>query len=90
MKKSEMFEIISKKSGIDKKDVDKVFYEFNNLLADALRKGEIVQINGFGKFYVKDMPSVRRVNPITRRFYMTKAQKVTKFRAYKKLKHCVN
>ncbi len=90
MKKSEMFEIISKKSKIDLAIIDKVFIEFKNLLIDALKKGEVIELRGFGKFYVKDMPSVRRVNPITRRFYMTKPQKATKFKAYKNFKHCVN
>lgn len=90
MKRSEIIDIISKKSGVEGRVIDKIFGEFKLLMVDALRKGESFEIKDFGKFYIKDNPSVRRVNPITRRFYMTKPSKVTKFKAYKKFKHCVN
>ena len=90
MNKTQMFEIISKKSGLSEKQVHNVFNTFNEVLIDALCKGEDVAVAGFGKFYVKDRKGARRVNPITKRFYFSKPKKVTSFKAYKKLKLCVN
>lgn len=90
MKKCEMVELIEKKCGMKKNEIENVFYAFQEVLKDALCKGESVNLSNFGKFFVVDRKSVRRVNPITKRFYFTRAQKVTVFKPYKKLKHCVN
>lgn len=90
MNKTQMVDIISKKSKLETKEVEKVFTIFNEVLIDALCKGEDISLFGFGKFYVKTRSSVRKINPITKRFYMTKTQKVAVFKPYKKLKLCVN
>ena len=90
MNKTQMFDLISKNSGVDIKEVGKVFNSFEKILVDALCKGEEVALSGFGKFFVKDRAGQRRINPITKRIYFSRAKKVTVFKAYKKLKLCVN
>ena len=90
MNKNQMFELISKKSGKKVKEIEDFFKVFNDVLIDALCKGEKVNIAGFGSFCIKDRASTKKINPITKRFYFTKAKKVTCFKPYKKLKLCVN
>lgn len=89
MNKTDFLKLIAKESGKTAKEVTKVFQAFDKTLKELLCKGESVAIAGFGKFFVKDKASVRRINPITKRFYYTRPQKVTSFKAYKKLKLCV-
>ncbi len=90
MNKKQMFEYISLKSGVNSQKVKEIFEDFQEILSDALCKGEKVTLSGFGKFFVVDRKSIKRRNPVTKRMYYTRASKVTIFKAYKKLKHCVN
>lgn len=88
MTKKQLFEQIDKKLG-GNVGASKFFDAFFWVLTDALKKGEIVSISGFGKFFVKDKPSIKRTNPQTNRIYYTKAKKVCVFKPFKKLKLCV-
>ena len=89
MNKTDFLKLIAKECGKSSKEISNVFQAFETTLKEILCKGESVAIAGFGKFFVKDRASVRKVNPITKRFYYTKPQKVTTFKAYKNLKLCV-
>lgn len=89
MNKTDFLKLIAKKSGKTAKEISSVFEAFDKTLKEILCKGESVAIAGFGKFFVKDKASVRKVNPITKRFYYTRPQKVTIFKPYKNLKLCV-
>lgn len=90
MNKKQMFDHISFKSGLKPEKIKEVFDIFQEILCDALCKGEKVRLSDFGKFFVVDKKSVKRRNPITKRMYYTRASKVTVFKPFKKLKHCVN
>ena len=90
MNKSRFLSIISQKSGVSVQKLQKIYQISQNFLCEVLNKGESVSIKGFGKFWVKDLPARGAINPVTKRFYMTKAKKVTVFKSYKKLKYCVN
>ena len=86
MNKKQLFDEINKKLG---EDCSRFFDAFVAVLTDALKKGEVVSISNFGKFYIKYKPSIKKTNPQTNRIYFTKAKKVSVFKPFKKFKLCV-
>jgi hypothetical protein len=54
MNKSELIGIVAEKSGITKKDAERVVNATLDTIAAELKKGEKVQLSGFGIFEVKD------------------------------------
>ncbi len=57
--------------------------------AETLEKGGVVDINGFGKFSVKERAARTGINPRTKETIKIKASKVPAFRASKGLKERV-
>ena len=54
MKKKELIERIAEKAGVSKSKAQKHFEAFEEVVTEALKAGEEVQITGFGKFSVKE------------------------------------
>jgi len=73
----------TKKEGVEV--VDMIFDE----IAGALKKGEKVDISGFGKFEVKERAAHEGINPATKEKIMVAAKKALKFRPSKPLKELV-
>ena len=48
MKKAELINAISEKSGLNKKEAEKALVSFINVVTDQLKSGDKVQIVGFG------------------------------------------
>ena len=59
-------------------------------MAEALSKGETVDIFGFGKFEVTERGERDGINPVTMEKIRIKASKNVKFRPSKSLKNKVN
>ncbi len=90
MKKAELVSAIAAKAGIPKREAEKVLKAFTETVVEELKKGEKVQILGFGTFEVADRPAREGRNPLTGEKMEIKASKSPKFKVSKTLKDTVN
>ena len=86
MKKKELIERIAEEAGVPKSEAQKHFEE---VVTEALKAGEEVQITGFGKFSVKERKAREGRNPQTGQKMKIAAQKVPSFSAGNVLKEAV-
>ena len=89
MKKKELIERIAKEAGVPKGAAQKHFEAFEEVVTEALKAGEEVQITGFGKFSVKERKAREGTNPQTGQKMKISAQKVPSFSAGNALKEAV-
>jgi DNA-binding protein HU-beta len=89
MKKKELIERIAEEAGVSKSDAQKHFAAFEEVVTEALKSGEEVQITGFGKFSVKERKAREGRNPQTGQKVEIAAQKVPAFSAGNVLKQAV-
>ena len=90
MNKSELVAAMSEKSELSKKDVEKALKAFTDVVAEALKKGEKIQLVGFGTFEVSERAARTGLNPRTKETIEIAASKAPKFKAGKALKDLVN
>jgi DNA-binding protein HU-beta len=90
MNKAELTAAIVKKTGFTKKDAEKALGAITDVIADALAKGDKVQIVGFGSFEVRKRPARVARNPRTGEQIKIAASKAPVFKAGKGLKDGVN
>lgn len=90
MNKTELIEAVAKKSGSSKAEVgrvlDALFDTDGGVIAKTLKKGDTVQITGFGTFESRKRKARTGRNPRTGETIKIKATKVPAFRAGKGLK----
>ena len=89
MNKTEFINILAKRAEISKSKCEKVLSEMQNTITEVLKKGDEVSIRNFGKFQVVERKERKCVNPVTKRFYMSKPKKITVFKGYKNFKYCL-
>jgi DNA-binding protein HU-beta len=89
MKKKELIERIAQEAGVPKSQAQKHFEAFEEVVTEALKAGEEVQITGFGKFSVKERKAREGRNPQTGQKMKISAQKVPSFSAGNALKEAV-
>ena len=89
MNKTELVAAIAEKAGIAKKDADKAFAAFIDTVATELKKGEKIQLVGFGTFDVKERAAREGVNPATGAKIKIAASKSPAFKAGKALKDAI-
>jgi DNA-binding protein HU-beta len=89
MKKKELIERIAEEAGVPKSEAQKHFEAFEEVVTQALKAGEEVQITGFGKFSVKERKAREGRNPQTGEKMKIAAQKVPAFSAGNTLKEAV-
>ena len=89
MKKTELIEAIAQKADVPKSQAQKYFDAFEQVVTDALKEGNEVQITGFGKFYVREQKARDGRNPQTGEKMRIPAQKVPTFSAGNSLKESV-
>ena len=89
MKKKELIERIAEKADVPKSQAQKYFDAFEQVVTDALKGGDEVQITGFGKFYVREQKAREGRNPQTGEKMRIPAQKVPTFSAGNSLKESV-
>jgi DNA-binding protein HU-beta len=89
MKKKELIERIAQEAGAPKIEAQKHFEAFEEVVTEALKAGEEVQITGFGKFSVRERKAREGRNPQTGQKMKIAAQKVPAFSAGNALKEAV-
>ena len=89
MKKKELIERIAKEAEVPKSEAQKHFEAFEEVVTEALKAGEEVQITGFGKFSVRERKAREGRNPQTGQKMRISAQKVPSFSAGNALKEAV-
>ncbi len=90
MNKTELIAAIVDKSGVAKKDVEKALAAFVDTVAAELKKGEKIQLVGFGTFEVRERAARTGINPQTGAKIEIAASKNPVFKAGKALKDSVN
>ena len=86
MNKTELIEEIAQRTDSSKGEAQRYVESFEEVVAEALRSGEEIQISGFGKFYVREQKAREGVNPQTKEKMRIPASKVPAFSAGKGLK----
>ena len=89
MKKKELIERIAQEANVPKSEAQKHFEAFEQVVTEALKAGEEVQITGFGKFSVRERKAREGTNPQTGQRMKIAAQKVPAFSAGNALKEAV-
>ena len=90
MNKTELVAAMAEKAGISKKDAEAALKAFTDTVSDELKKGEKVQLVGFGTFEVSKRAAREGRNPQTGKTMKIAASKAPKFKAGKALKDLVN
>ncbi len=90
MNKTELVAAISEKTELTKKDSGKALKALIDVVAEELKKGEKVQLVGFGTFEVSERAARTGKNPQTGAEIKIAACKAPKFKAGKALKDAVN
>jgi len=89
MNKTELIAAVAEKSGMTKKDAERVVSVTFDTIAQQLQEGEKVQISGFGIFEVKEREARVGRNPRTKEAIQIPASKAPTFKAGKALKDAV-
>ena len=90
MNKTELAAAIAEKTELTKKDSEKALKAFIDVVTEELKKGEKVQLVGFGTFEVAKRNARTGKNPQTGKAIKIPACKAPKFKAGKALKETVN
>ena len=89
MNKTELIAEVAEKAEMSKKDAEAAVTAAINAVTESLRRGEKVQLVGFGSFEVKARAARMGRNPQTRELVPIAASKVPVFKAGKALKDAV-
>jgi len=90
MNKTELVAVVAEKSGITKKDAERVVSATFETITAQLMKGEKVQISGFGIFEVKKREARVGRNPRTKEAIEIPASNAPVFKPSKALKDTVS
>jgi len=89
MNKTELVAAVAESASMTKKDADKVVSSVFDAITDALKKGDKVQLVGFGTFEVKTRAARKGLNPLTKQPINIAASKAPVFKAGKALKDAI-
>ncbi len=90
MNKTELVAAMAAKAELSKKDTEKALKAFMETVSEELKKGEKIQLVGFGTFEVVKRAARTGKNPQTGKAIKIPASKAPKFKAGKGLKDTVN
>lgn len=90
MNKQELVSAMAEKANLSKKDAEAALVAFIGSVEDALKKGEKVQLVGFGSFEVRSRAARTGRNPQTGAEMKIAAAKVPTFKAGSSLKELIN
>ncbi|MBQ6132824.1 MAG: HU family DNA-binding protein [Lachnospiraceae bacterium] len=90
MNKTELVAAMADKADLSKKDAEAALKAFTDVVAEALKKDDKVQLVGFGTFEVSKRAARTGRNPQTGAEMKIAASKAPKFKAGKALKDIVN
>ena len=83
MNKSLIIKEISKSTSLTQKDCKLCLNAFIDIVNNSLRCGDIVNINGFGKFDIKKRKARIGTNPKTLQKIIIPNKNIVRFKAYK-------
>ena len=89
MNKKELINVVAETAGLSKKDVTVVVDAVFDTIAEALKKGESVNISGHGKYEVRERAARKGRNPQTGEEMEIPASKVPAFKPAKSLRDAV-
>ena len=90
MNKTELVAAMAEQTNLSKKDAEDALKAFIDVVSEELKKGEKVQLVGFGTFEVSERAAREGRNPQTGETMEIKASKTPKFKAGKALKDMMN
>lgn len=90
MNKTELIDAMAKQSGLTKKDSEAALKAFTESVVGALKKGEKIQLLGFGSFEVSKRSARTGKNPKTGEAIKIPASKSVKFKTSSALKNDLN
>ena len=90
MNKTELVAAVAEKTGLTKKDAERVISTTVETIIETLVKGEKVQISGFGNFEVKAREARVGRNPRTKETIQIPATRLPAFKASKALKDAIS
>ena len=90
MNKTEFIAAIAEEAGLSKTDAAKAVKAFTDVVVEEMKKGEKIQLVGFGTFEVSERAERKGVNPATGAEITIPASKAPKFKAGKALKDSIN
>ena len=90
MNKGELIDAISKDAGLSKVDAGNALNAFVSNVTGSLKKGNSVQLIGFGTFSISNRAARTGRNPQTGATIQIKAKKVVRFKAGAALSSAVN
>jgi DNA-binding protein HU-beta len=90
MNKTELVAAIAESANLSKKDAESALKAFVDVVTEELKKGEKIQLVGFGTFEVTERAAREGRNPLTGATMTIAASKAPKFKAGKALKDAIN
>ena len=90
MNKAELVAAMAERAELSKKDAEAALAAFTNVVAEELKKGEKIQLVGFGTFEVSERAERTGRNPQSGAEMVIPASKAPKFKAGKALKDSIN
>ena len=90
MTKSDIIKEVAEGTGLTKVEIEAVLEGIILSISDSLRKGERVDIRGFGSFIVKQRAARDARNPATREIVKLQERFIPAFKVSKLLKEIVN
>lgn len=90
MNKTELVAAMAEQTNLSKKDAEAALKAFVDVVSEELKKGEKVQLVGFGTFEISERAAREGRNPQTGETMQIKASKTPKFKAGKSLKDMMN
>ena len=90
MNKTELVAAIAENANISKKDAEGALKAFVDVVTEELKKGEKIQLVGFGTFEVSERAERTGRNPRSGETMKIEASKAPKFKAGKALKDAIN
>ena len=90
MTKSDIIKEVAEGTGLTKVEIEAVLEGVIRSISDSLRRGERVDIRGFGSFIVKQRAARDARNPATREIVKLQERFIPAFKVSKILKEVVN
>ena len=90
MSKSEIIKEVAEGTGLTKVEIEAVLEGVILSISDSLKRGERVDIRGFGSFIVKQRAARDARNPATREIVKLQERFIPAFKVSKLLKEVVN
>ena len=90
MIKSDIVNLVADATGLTKVEIEAVLDGIIRSISESLKRGERVDLRGFGSFIVKKRAARDARNPATREIVKLKERHIPAFKVSKKMKEVVN